>query len=824
MNFKKLLPHLIVLIGFVVLVLSFVSPVLSGKTLRQHDAVQGAGSYREVVQYHEKTGEWPWWTNSMFGGMPAYFVGGHHEGSIFTKIGHNYNPLPGGNVGNLLLWCLIGAYILFVSLKMDYWLAVLGAIGYAFATLNILWIEAGHAFKVYSLAFAPMMIAGVLLAFKDKKMIGALLFAFALGLEINANHPQINYYTVIGLGIIVAIEIVKAIRNKEIKNIIYSLIFIGAGGVLGVAGNSSKLWTTYEYSKASTRSKSELTAKNTISGGLDRDYAFSGSLAPLETFTFLIPRFMGGASSGEFNIKSETFQKLSGMTEQITDPRQIPSYWGDQGIMTGSLYAGAIVIFLFILGLFVAENRFKLSFTIISIFFLLLSWGKNVPVFSDLMFDYFPMYNKFRDVKMILSLQQLFMIGVGVFGIKTIIDKQLTWDAIKKKFFITLGLTAGICLIFALIPSLFLSFTNENESQMNIQILQVIQEGRESLLKADAWRSIFFILLAAATVWAFVTNKIKTNVLMIALAVLLTLDLYLVDKRYLNKDEFVPKITSSTELFQATPADTEILTDKSLGYRVVDLTGGIFSDARPSFFHKSIGGYHGAKMRHYQEVVDNHLGKQVDDFIKELQKENQTLDAINIAMGKQKILNMFNTKYIIVNPEGKPLVNNYALGSAWFVDNPKIVANADEEMKELGTFDPQKTVLIDKRYEEFVKDKNMQADTSAKIKMTEYEPNKLVYEYDSKTEQVAVFSEVYYNGNKDWISTVNGKETPHFRANYLFRAMVIPAGKHKVEFKFAPPAIATGYKIDVAASILLILGLIGVVFMEFRKSKNDKSD
>ncbi len=822
MNFKKILPHLIVLVGFVVLVLTFASPVLSGKSLQQNDAIQGAGANQELLEFHKRTGEWPWWTNSMFGGMPAYFVGGHHEGSVFMQISKIYNPLPGGNTANLLLWCLIGAYILFLSLKLDYWLAALGAIAYTFATLNILWIEAGHASKVYSLAFAPIMIAGVILAFRDKKLLGAVLFAFGAGLVINANHPQINYYTAIGIGIIVLVEIIKAIQSKTIKNLIYSLVFIGIGGLIALASNTSRLWTAFEYSKESTRSKSELSSKKEASGGLDRDYAYSGSLAKLETFTFLIPRFMGGASSGEFDNKSETFRKLSGMTDQITDPRQIPSYWGDQGIMTGSIYAGAIVIFLFVLGLFLAQNRFKLAFSIISIVFLFLAWGKNVPVFSDLMFDYFPMYNKFRDVKMIISLQQLFMIGVGVFGIKTIIDKQLIWNDIKKKFFISLGLTAGICLIFALIPSVFLSFTNEGESQYPPQILQVFQEGRESLLKADAWRSIIFILLAATTIWLFVNQKIKANILMIALTVLVTLDLFLVDKRYLGKEEFKAQIKDVTELFPPTAADIEILKDKDLGYRVVDLTGGIFSDARPSFFHKSIGGYHGAKMRRYQEVVDNQLSKQVDGFIGELQKENQTVDAITQSLTKQTILNMFNTRYIVINPQSTPLRNNSALGNGWFVNNVKVVANSDEEMKELSTLNPKQTVLVDKRYEEFVKGKTFQSDSSAKIKMTAYEPNALVYESDSKTEQVAVFSEVYYNGNKDWISMIDGKETSHFRANYLFRAIVVPSGKHKIEFKFAPNAIATGYKIDIGASILLILGLIGVIFMEVKGNKKEE--
>ncbi|MFN3850706.1 MAG: hypothetical protein ACK4NY_14830 [Spirosomataceae bacterium] len=834
MNFKKLLPHLLVIVGFAVLALFYASPSLNGKVLIQHDPVQAAGGAKEIIDFHAKTGEWPWWTNSMFGGMPAYFVGGHHLGSIFTYIAWYYNPLPGG-ITNMLFWCLLGAYILFIILELELWLAVLGAIAYTFATLNLLWIEAGHVSKVYSLAFAPMMIAGVLLAFRGKKLAGGVLFALAFGLEINANHVQINYYTAIGLGIIVLVELYKSIKEKTVKNFISALIFVGIGGILALASNSARLWTTYEYSKESTRSKSELTSNpKAASGGLDKDYAFSGSLAKQETMTLLIPKFMGGASLGEFDTKSKTYNALISNGVPAENASQIigslPSYWGDQGIMTGSIYAGAIVIFLFVLGLLLSKNRYKISFGIVAIFFLMLAWGKNLPVFSDLMFDYFPMYNKFRDVKMILSLQQLFMVGVGIFGIKTLIDTKPSFAEIKKPFLISLGITGGLCLIFALLPSLFVSFSSESDQNLVQQlsqsfgnqqvaqsVLNSIIEDRASLMQGDAWRSLIFILIAAAAIWAFVQNKINAQILTIALTLFVTVDLVLVDKRYVNKDDFKPKVRTTDELFQPTVADTEILKDKDLSYRVIDLPGGVFSDGRPSYFHKSIGGYHGAKMRRYQEVVDNQLSKQLDAFYTELRKENLTQDIVNQALSKQTVLNILNTRYVVINPEAAPIRNPYALGNGWFVSNVKVVANADEEIKELGSFNPKQTVLIDKRYEEFVKGKSLQADSSATIKLTEYQPNKLVYESDSKTEQVAVFSEMYYRGNQDWVATIDGKEAPHFRADYLLRGMVVPAGKHKIEFKFAPASVTTGKKIDMFASIALVICLIGAIFMEIRK-------
>lgn len=820
MNFKKILPHILIVVGFIVLALAYNNPVLSGKVLLQNDAVQGAGAASEIVKFREETGEWSWWTNSMFGGMPSFLIGNNYPYSIFAKIGNVMNPLPGGTP-NLFFWCLLGSYLFFVSLKTDKWLAVLGAIGYTFATLNILWIEAGHVSKVYALAFSPMMLAGVIQVFRGSYWLGGVIFALGLGLETNANHPQINYYTAISIGILVLFEIYQAVKAKTTKSLLIGFMVLGIAGGLALATNTSRLWSLYQYSKESIRGKSDLTPKNAIknTNGLDKDYAFSGSMGVAESFTLLIPKFAGGSSRGELDTKSKTFETLiaNGVPDENARQlvQQLPTYWGDQPIMTGSIYGGAILLFLFVLGLFVSDNKYKIPFAVITGFFYILALGSNFSAINDLMYSYFPMYNKFRDVKMILSVWQLFMVAVGVLGIKAIIDKELTFSDLKKPLTISLGLTAGLSIIFALMPTLFIDFVASSDKELSTNLTQAfgnqevantvinsIRVDRASLLTADAWRSTILIIISAAFIWLFSTKKIKGQVLMIALAALVLVDLFAVDKRYLNKEDFKPKVTSTEDIFQPTTADSEILKDKDPNFRVLNTTTSFTQDARDSYFHKSIGGYHGAKLKRTQELIENVMTKDG--------KYNMT------------IFNMLNTKYFITQGQDGSLVaqqNPEALGNAWFVGSTKIVKNADEEIKALENFNPRQVAFIDARYEEFLKGKSLIQDTTAAIKLTEYKPNHLTYESDSKSEQVAVFSEIYYRGNEDWKSYVDGKEMPHFRADYVLRAMVIPAGKHKVEFKFEPQSIAVGFKIDLAASILLGLGLFGAIFFEWKKSK-----
>lgn len=819
MNFKKLLPHILIVIGFIVLAITYSSPVLSGKNLIPNDPVQGAGAAQEIIKFRNQTGEWSWWTNSMFGGMPTFLIGNNYPNNIFAKIAPYISPLP-GNITNLLFWCLLGAYLFFISLKADKWLAVLGAIGYAFATLNILWIEAGHVSKVYALAYSPMMLAGVIQVFRGKYWLGGALFGVAAGLEVNANHPQINYYTVISIGILLLFEIYRAIKSKAIKSFVTGLVVLGITGALALATNTSRLWSLYQYSKESIRGKSDLTPKDTNknNNGLDKDYAFTGSMGFAESFSLLIPKFAGGASGGELDTKSKTFKTL--VSNQVPDEnaaqivQQLPTYWGEQPIMTGSIYGGAILLFLFVLGLFVSDNKYKIPFGVITGFFYILALGSSFSAFNDLMYSYFPMYNKFRDVKMVLSVWQLFMAAVGVLGLKAIIEKDLTFAQLKKPLTISLGLTAGLCVIFGLMPSLFLDFVSSNDKgllenlsqafgnqQVANTVINSLREDRASLLSGDAWRSAILILISAGLIWAFATKKIKGQVLMIAMTALVLFDLFSVDKRYLNKEDFKPKITSTDDIFPPTPADLEILKDKDPNFRVLNTTTSFTNDARDSYYHKSIGGYHGAKMKRTQELIENVLTKD---------------GKLNLP-----VLNMLNTKYFIVQgQEGNPTaqLNPEALGNAWFVGSTKIVKNADEEIKAIQNFNPRQIAFIDARFEEFLKNKQLKQDTTATIKLTEYKPNHLTYESDSKTEQVAVFSEIYYRGNEDWKAYVDGKETPHFRANYILRSMVIPAGKHKIEFKFNPQSIAIGAKIDLFASIGMVLLVIGALFLEWKKN------
>lgn len=822
MNFKKIAPHLVVVIGFVILALAYCSPVLQNKLLVQHDPVQSVATAHESVDFKEKNGEWAWWTNSLFGGMPTYFLAGSYPYGVFAKLGYHYNPLPGGAPNNIF-YCLLGAYILLLVLGSEIWLAVLGAIAYAFCSYTILYIEAGHISKIVALSFAPFMIAGLLMAFKGRKIWGAILFAIGLGFEINANHIQITYYTFIAIGIIILYQLYLAIKQNQVKDFILALVFVGITGGLALGTNVARLWSNYEYSKESIRGKSELSLNkdNKPSDGLDKDYAFSWSYGKLESMSLLIPSFSGGASNGEFGTKSKTYQTLisSGVPVEQAEQaaRSMPSYWGDQSFVAGPAYAGAIICFLFILGIFLSDNKWKIPFTVITVLFLFISWGKNLFI-NDIFFDYLPLFNKFRAVSMIISLFQLFLVAVGVMGLKTIVDTKPSFESIKKPLLYSFLLTGGISLVFALMPTLFLDFRAATDEAFLTQlktsfggngqavndVYNSILEDRASILKADAWRSFMFIALTMASIWLFVTNKIKKQILLPILTLLVLVDLWAVDKRYLNNEDFKPNYKTFSNLFTPTAADQQILQDKDPNFKVLNTTTSFWQDGKDSYFHKSIGGYHGAKLKIMQELYENQMIKD---------------QKLNLP-----IFNMLNTKYFIVGGQnGEPMAqrNPDALGNAWFVTDIKWVNSANDEMKAMDNFNPKTTAIVDKRFTDLVKNKNSAKDTTSKIKLIEYQPNKLVYESTSKEAQLAVFSEVYYRGNQDWTSTIDGKEAPHLRANYVLRALEIPAGKHKIEFAFKPVAIEKGNKIDLISSILLGLVIVGGIFWEMKGKKKE---
>jgi hypothetical protein len=816
-NLKSLLPHLLVVLGFAVLSWGYMSPVLKGKVLIQNDPVQTAGAAHEVSEYFKQTGEWSGWTNSAFGGMPTYFIWGRLSRGAVAPIGMftaNFGQ------GGYIFFYLLGAYLLLMSLECGLLASVMGAVAFAFFSYNIQIIEAGHISKVNALAFSPIMMAGMIWAYRGRTWIGAAVFSLGLGLDLWANHAQITYYSGLLMIILGGFELARAIREKYLGKFVIATAFIALFGAIVVANNTSTLWTTYEYTKETIRGKTELSPKageTKVSDGLDRDYAFGWSYGKLESLTLLIPNFSGGASGGELNEKSEAYKALVRYNvppeSAIQFVRQLPTYWGDQTFVGGGVYSGAIICFLFILGLFIADKRYKYPFGLGALFFLIISWGENLSSVNYFLFDYFPMFNKFRAVSMALSLVQLCVAVVAALGVKKLMDEKPDWKQLQRPFFISLALTGGVALLFTLIPGFFdfkaprdsglvdtLTQQFGNNKVAANDIYNALLTDRVAMLRSDAFRSLIFILLAAGLVWAYVTQKLKNvTILAGALAFLTLVDMWAIDRRYLNTDSFQQKYYSNDDLFPPSPANLQIMQDTDPNYRMIDLTTSPFMDGKPSYFHKSLGGYHGATLRRYREVVDAHMSKN------------------NMA-----VFNMLNTRYFIVpGQDGQPTVqrNPDALGNAWFVNEVKIVNNADEELKALDKFEPRQTAFVDKRFADQLQNFKSQPDTTAKIRLTDYKPNALTYESDTKTAQVAIFSEIYYRGGIDWKVYVDGQETPHFRANYILRGMVVPAGKHKIEFKFDPPAVKTGQQIDRFAAFAWLLLMAGALFMEYRQKK-----
>ncbi|MFN4146052.1 MAG: hypothetical protein ACK4GN_09530 [Runella sp.] len=822
-DFRRWWPHLAVLAGFAVLSVGYMAPILKGKVLVMGDPSRFKALQSEI---HKYAGEFIGWTNSLFGGMPTYFIGGDYSEGIFIKIQpFLYNLLS--LQGTYIFLYLVGAYLLLKALQCNVWISILGAIGYAFYSYNIQIIEAGHLAKIYALAFVPVMLAGLVWGFRGRSWLGAALLSLGVGLEINANHFQITYYSAIIIAALAIWELVQAIKTKKIAHYLTFGALALVLSLCATATNTARLWTTLDHSKETIRGGSELTPKATAqptkkADGLDKEYAFAWSYGKLESLTFLIPNFSGGASGGELDTKSESYKVLTRLGVDDANAaqfvRQLPTYWGDQTFVGGGVYAGAIICFLFVLGLFYAESRYKWPFAVAGLICLFIGWGSNLSFFNYFLFDHFPMFNKFRAVSMILSLVQLCMVVIAALGLKNIVENPPTWTDFKKPFFVSLGVTAGVALVLGLVPSL-VGLRSDNDPAFVEQIAKsfgdnrmaadqlynALLDDRASMLRADAFRSVFFIVLAALVLWAFVAQKLKKPVVLGSILVGLTLiDLWVVNKRYLNADDFRPKYEAEGGGVQMTAADEEILKDPDPHYRVYDVTSGPFTDPRASAFHKSIGGYSASKLRRYQDLIEYQLAKN------------------NMA-----VLNMLNAKYIIIpgqNNQTTAQRNPDALGNAWFVRNLQMVANADEEMKALDNFNPRTTAIVDQRFADLLKGAKPSADTSGYIRLTSYHPDKLEYEYESNTPQIVVFSEVYYKGNEDWISMIDGQIVPHFRANYVLRAMAVPAGKHKITFKFDPKTVREGQKYDRWASIAWLLLAVGALVMDFRQKNKMHMD
>ena len=801
--FKKLLPHLYVVLFFMAICAVYFNPVLQGKGLSQHDTEQWEGMAKEIADHREKYDEEPLWTRSMFGGMPAYQISVLYPNNLVSYVNKLLLlgfPEPYGYV----LMSLLGFYLLLICFQMDWRLSAAGAIAYAFSSYNFIILMAGHNSKLHAIALMPFVVAGVVMVFNKRYLFGAAVTGMSLALQIYANHLQITYYLAIGLVILALIQFARFIKAGQLNDYIKSASVLLIAVVMAVLPNITSLWATMEYGKDTTRGPSELTDKK-VSKGLDQDYAFAWSYGVGESLTMLIPDYMGGPSSSDIGRNSATYKALQengagGQADAFV--KQTPLYWGSQSFTAGPVYMGAIVVFLFVLGLFLVKSEYRIWLLITTILFVFMSWGKHFMTFNDFLFHYLPGYNKFRTVSMSLVFCSLSLVLLAALGLKQFFTETISLPSRKKALLWSYYIVGGLCLLFATIAPSFMDFTSEVDKQLAQDgkpiswLIEAIHADRASALRTDAFRSFMFITLAFGLLFASLKGMLKSQTAVMVLALFILIDLWVVDKRYLADRNFVSK-SRLKQPFMPNEANMAILQDTSLGYRVMNTSVSTFNDASTSYFHHSIGGYHGAKLKRYQELI-------------EYQISNNNLS----------VLDMLNTKYFIgVSQEtGQMIVqpNRQALGPAWFVKEFKMVANADSEMTALTNFNPAQTAIVDQRFSKNIEGLKIAFDSTATIKLVDYRANRLTYEASAQSEQLAVLSEIYYD--KGWKAFIDGKEVPHIRVNYVLRALRVPAGNHKIEFRFEPEVYFTGEKIALAGSLLLILAFVGVSVREFRQS------
>ncbi len=820
-NLKNFTPHIAAILLFTVISFFYFSPVIKGKQLIAHDTESWMYMAKETVDYNKSHDDVTLWTNSMFGGMPTYQISMNQPFNLIKYVEQLILLFP-NTVYNLLLY-LIGFYILLLAFRVNPWLAIVGAIAFSFASYNFIIIVAGHNSKAITIAYMAPLIGGVFMAFRRNKIIGSIITAFFLSLAIRANHVQILYYTLLILLFFGVVELIYSIKEKQIKSFLQSTGMVLAAAIVAVGMNATSLITTYEYSQYTMRGKSNgLTIDSQNSQhGLNKDYITQWSYGIDETMTLLIPNFKGGASSAKLDAESNTGKKIKSLgvpnVDKVMKDMQLPLYWGTQPGTSGPVYLGAIVIFLFVLGFFIVERRILFWLIPMIILTLMLSWGRNFMWLTDIFIDYIPMYNKFRTVSMTLVATGFGITLIAILALKELLSPAANKQKMLKPVLISAAITGGIALVFALIPSLSGNFTSESDIQQLQGDYAFMREtlplDRESMLSSDAWRSLIFILLATGVIWLYLKEKLKTNVAIVFLGILFIADLVPVDRRYLNDDNFARK-RRFDNLIQPTAADNFILQDKSQ-YRVLDASVNIFNDASPSYFHKNIGGYHAAKLRRYQELINMQIEGEIGQLFGAF-GHAKNFDDIAPTLDSLGVLNMLNMKYVIYNKEAAPLTNNNANGNAWFINKIRIAANADEEMKLLGDINTKTELVVDKTFSSQLS-ATLIPDSTSSIVLKSYKPNHLIYDFNSKTDQLAVFSEIYYD--KGWNAYINGQKAPYFRANYLLRAMPLKSGNYEVEFKFEPTSYKTGNMIALISSLILFISIIGLGFWQFKKSR-----
>ncbi len=830
---QKILPHTLIVGIFIVLSCIFCYPALQGNKILPHDTYSWICVSQESRDYYQQTGENAFWTNSLFGGMPLALLDLHPENNWYQKLGaliQNYTEGQPTNPVFYFIIAMISFYALMLSLRIDKWIGAAGAIAFAFSSYIPIIAAAGHNTKLLDIALFPGLLAGMLITYRGKYFQGAALAGLFLALFLWAGHYQIIYYSLFVIAALIIAQFVNALKKNKIRQfLLASLVLALTAGFAALTGATSLL-TAYAYNKHSIRGgKSELHAKSTESGGLDKDYAFSWSNSIGETFCILVPNLYGGSTAeniGEDSHLGNTLSELGAqpyIIDQMT--ANANTYWGPQPFVSGPVYFGAVICFLFVLSLCSIRSKYKWWVAGISLFFILLSLGSHFKALNYFLFDHLPMYNKFRTPSMALSIPLILFPAMGAWGLRALLNGGYTPEVIWKKVKAALFISGGLCVLILLSIMMFMDFTGERDQAMQQQygqageqIMRAIREDRSAMAVKDTFRSLVYIILAALALWAYAKNKIKSQFAVLALGALITFDEVSVAKRYMNTDSFLDEMTYDQQ-FAPRPVDQQIMKDPDPYYRVMDLSdagNGPFNNPKPSLFHKMVGGYHPAKLEIYQDLIENQLSN------------------LNYP-----VLNMLNTKYFIVpgrngqQPQVQP--NPAALGNAWFVSEVQWAATADEEMQALngpsinnpmdttkGNFQPATTVVIREKYKDQFGDYSFGKDSAAQVKLTRYSPREIAFSSNNSRNGFAVFSDIYYP--EGWTATIDGRKVPIYCVDYILRGLQVPEGEHIIKFSFALPDFEKGEKIALTGSILLTLLILTGLFFAYKESRSKQDE
>lgn len=831
---KKLLPDLIAILAFVLLSFAYFFPAdIENRILFQHDTAAGAGAGQEVKEYYEQTGERSRWTNSLFGGMPMYQIAPSYDSTKSLQWVQKAYQLFLPDYVCLTFMLMLGFYILLRVFGIPVWLAGLGGIMWAFSSYFFILISAGHIWKFITLAYVPPTIAGIVLAYRGKLLWGGILTALFVALQITSNHVQMSYYFFFVILFFVGAYFEKAWRTKTLPQFFKASAVLIVAALVGIAANVSNLYHTYAYSKETMRGKSELVqtgdAAKQTSSGLDRDYITQWSYGIDETLTLLVPNFKGGASTAL--SQSETaMSKANPMYSSLYG--SLTQYFGTQPMTSGPVYVGAFVLFLFVLGCFIVKGPLKWALIGATFFSIVLSWGKNFMPLTDFFIDYVPLYNKFRAVSSILVIAEFTIPLLAIFALKRLLEEPEILKQEKKPLGISLLLTAGIALLLAVAPgSIGSGYVPAQEAQMlqnavNQQmipanelsgILANLGEMRAELVSSDALRSFIIIGIGCSLLWLYASGKLRSSLTIAGITILCLADMWGVNKRYLNDAQFVPH-SIRTETFTKTNTDELILQDTSLDYRVLNFATSTFDDNNTSYWHKSVGGYHPAKLRRYQEMIEHHISPEMQAAYEAIATAGGEMDSVDA--NKFRVLNMLNTKYFIF-PAGQqrqtvPILNPHAYGNAWFVNKVQYVNNANEEIDALDSIIPTETAVVDARFKDVLKGTTESyKDSLSSIRLTSYTPNRLTYETNNAQDGIAVFSEIYYPDG--WHVTIDGQPAELARADYILRTMYVPAGQHTIEMRFDPTSLHVTEGIAYGALTLLVIGIIVAVLIAKRK-------